>query len=259
MNHKENFKRIVNSILDVRKLVIRIFFILWAIIILALVLKYTIGLWYPIIVEVDWFIKMCNFIDNHNILRYSIMFMFYILSLNIWFLTSASLKKYTNKKLLLLVNGLIVFSFIIKIFNNTLGCIFELPYLIGIPIFLNIRNKVYCKPKRKWLNIGLPIIIYVLFNLWQMNIGLVRDCFEIFTFLPTLIAYVVQIDYYAILINTWIGVSYMGLFSGGWLFATDLVGLKADLEKELAKANPDKEYIKELEKRIAEIEKAEDK
>lgn len=51
----------------------------------------------------------------------------------------------------------------------------------------------------------------------------------------------------------------MGLFSGGWLFATDLVGLKADLEKELAKENPDKEYIKELEKRIAEIEKAENK
>jgi hypothetical protein len=88
---------------------------------------------------------------------------------------------------------------------------------------------------------------------------IVRDCNKILSLLPTMIIYAIQTDYYAILLNTWIGVSYMGLVSGGWFFASDLVGLKAQLQKELAKETPDKEYVKELEKRIKGFEEASNK
>lgn len=259
MRMKEKLSKLINSIVDVRKLVFRTFIVLWAVVILALITKYTMGMWYPVVIEIDWIVKLCTFIDNHTVLNYAIMFMFYITSLNFWFLTATSLKKYSSNKLFILINVLIVISFVTKMFSNLIGCIAELTYLIAIPIYLNVKNKTFVKPKRKWLNVGLPIIIYLLLNIWQLNIGLVRDCFELFTFLPSLIKYTVQIDYYAILLNTWIGVSYMGLLSGGWLFASDLVGLKAQLQKELAKETPDKEYVKELEKRIKGFEEASNK
>lgn len=259
MRMKEKLSKLINSIVDVRKLVLRTFIVLWAVVILALITKYTMGMWYPIVIEIEWIVKLCTFIDNHTILNHAIMFMFYITSLNFWFLTAASLKRYSSKKLFILINVLIVISFVAKIFDNLIGCIAELSYLIAIPIYLNVKNKIFIKPKRKWLNVGLPIIIYLLLNIWQLNIALVRDVDKLLKDMPLLISYAIQIDYYAILLNTWIGVSYMSLFSGGWIFASDLVGLKAQLQKELAKETPDKEYVKELEKRIKGFEETSNK
>ena len=259
MRMKEKLSKLINSIVDVRKLVLRTFIVLWAVLILALITKYTMGMWYPIVIDIEWIVKVSNFIDSNVILNYATRFILYILSLNIWFLSATALKKYPNKKMLISINLMIILSFVIKSFSNLLGCIAELPYLIGIPIYLNVKNKTFVKPKRKWLNVGLPIIIYLLFNLWQMNIMIVRDCNKILSLLPTMIIYAIQTDYYAILLNTWIGVSYMGLVSGGWFFASDLVGLKAQLQKELAKETPDKEYVKELEKRIKGFEETSNK
>ena len=260
MRMKEKLSKLINSIVDVRKLVLRTFIVLWAVVILALITKYTMGMWYPIVIEIEWFIKLCTFIDNHTILNYAIMFMFYITSLNFWFLTAASLKKYSSKKLFVLINVLITSSFFIKDFSNTLGSLFEMIYLILIPIYLNIKNKTFENRKRKWFKIiAVPIIIYALLNLWQLNILLIRDINELLKNMPSLIKYTIQIDYYAILLNIWIGVSHMSLLSGGWFFSKTLTGLKAQLQKELAKKSPDKRYVTELEKRIKGFEETSNK
>lgn len=125
MRMKEKLSKLINSIVDVRKLVLRTFIVLWAVVTLALITKYTMGMWYPIVIEIEWIVKLCTFIDNHTILNYAIMFMFYITSLNFWFLTAASLKRYSSKKLFILINVLIVISFVAKIFDNLIGCIAE--------------------------------------------------------------------------------------------------------------------------------------
>lgn len=48
----------------------------------------------------------------------------------------------------------------------------------------------------------------------------------------------------------------MGLWSG-WFFSKDITVLKAEKEKELAKAEPDMEKVADIEKQISEIEKSE--
>ena len=246
-------KKFINKILDVPKLIRTIWIMLWVILIILLVFKFCFNLWYPIIVKNEVFINICNYIDEHKWLIVTIMFILYFLSVNIISLTCMGKRKYPSVKFGILINIIIISLFIIKYFVSVLGSILEIFYIIGFFIFINIKNKNF--PNKKY-DILMPIIQYAIINLWQLLIYLVRglDISSLNNY-PVLIPYIIQIDYYIFLIITWIGVSYMGLYSIGWLFGKDITVLKAEREKELSKAKPNMKKINSIDIRIAELEK----
>lgn len=82
--------------IDFKKLITRIWVILWLILAILLVMKFCFGIWYPIAVNNNNFIAICNFIDNNTILKCLVGGMFYILNINVWYLSSTRQKKYSK-------------------------------------------------------------------------------------------------------------------------------------------------------------------
>lgn len=239
------------KLVDTKKLVFRLWLSLWIILGILVIFKLCFNIWYPIVVENETLIKISNYIDNNKYLKYIIMAMFYITSLNVWFLTSTLEKTYKNIKFSIISQILIIACYIIKVYNNVVGCIIEIVYLILIPICINFKNKNINKIR----SFIIPIIVYALVSLWQMNILFIRDISNILSDLPMFIWLFIQLDYYLFLIIMWLGVSYMGLLSGGWFFGKDITKLKAMKEKELAKKEPDKKLIERIDKAIEKQEK----
>lgn len=244
-------KKFINKILDVPKLIRRLWLLLWILLAILLVMKFCFGIWYPIVVKNENLIAFNNFICN-SWSRYIILSIFYLLNANLLYLISSIKKKYNNILEFLLINILSIISFIVKCFNRNIAIIFEILISIIIPIISLL--KTYKKGNRIFL-VLFPILVQILVFLWQLNIYLVRDInFDIATDDHILIGIVLQLDYYIFLIITWIGVTYMSLF-GFWLFSKDITVLKAEREKELKKAKPNMKKIESLDIRIAELEK----
>lgn len=242
----------MKKLINFPKLIKTLWICLWAILGILLILKFCFGKWYPIVVENERFLNLCNIIDHTTWAKCLIGCLFYMLSINVWILTATSKRMYTNVVLPIILNIFVLGIFLIKFFvNTTIANFIELIYLVIIPIIHNVRGKTF---KKNVINIMLPIIIYVLFNLFQMNILLVRNVKTILSDDMFVIGMIMQIDYYVFLIISYIGVCHMGWWSGGWFFGKSLTELKAEREKELAKEEPDKDFIAELDKAIAEKE-----
>ena len=244
----------INKLVDVPKLVHRIWLILWITLAIFVVAKLCFNMWYPIVIENENIIKICSYIDNNELVKYIIMLMFYLLNANIIFLTFIRKLKFPNKIFMILFNIANIIGYFVKGINNVYGIVFEVSVIL-ISIFVNIRNKTFSKIK--W-NILFPIIIYLMINIWQLNIFFIRGINDILNKLPSLIFITIQIDYYIFLIITWIGVVYyMGLLGYGWLWGKSEVELLALKEKELAKEKPDLELIKEIDKALEKAKKNE--
>ena len=237
------------KLFDTKKLVFRIWICLWIILAIMVIFKFCFNIWYPIVEDNKYILAISRFIYDNWVVKTIIMYGFYILNINLWILISILSKKYSNKKILILIQFLMIIGFTIKNFNNTYGCIFELLYLVIIPIIINLKRNI-----NKLFSIIFPIVIYLMINIWQLNIGFIRGIDNVITNLPFIISFYLQIDYYIFILNTWIGVSFMGLWGGGWLWGKSLTELKAMKEKELAKENPDAELIAEIDKAIAKKE-----
>lgn len=255
----------ISKIVDMPKLIKRVWLILWAMLFIAVFMKFCFNIWYPIVVESPIVIKIGDFIDNHYLLYILVALMLYILNINFWFLTAIKRIRYSKFYHLIIINILVIVGFILKLNNNFIGLIYEmLTYLILIPIIINIKNRTFTNYRHKnkllvnlW-NILYPIIIYLIINIWQSNMIFVRGIQDVLTNIPILISLVLQIDYYIFLIITWIGGNYyMGIFGGGWWWNKATTELEAIKAAELKKANPDAKLIadidKELERRTNEI------
>lgn len=246
-------RKFINKILDVPKLIRTIWIMLWVILIILLVFKFCFNLWYPIVIENEAFINICNFIDNHEWLSKTIMLLFYIINLNLLSLINMGKEKYSNILELIIINIIIVSVFFIKLLNTILGNVLEILFLFVAFSFVNIKQRNY---KNKIIDILIPLIMYAVINIWQLSIYLVRGLdLNALDSMPNLIPYILQFDYYIFLIITWIGVSFMGLFGAGWLWSKDITVLKAHKEKELAKEKPDMKLVEKIDSRIAELEK----
>lgn len=242
-------KNFILKIVNLPKLIKRLWIILWLSLFILVAMKLCFNVWYPIIVENDFIINICNFIDDNKIIKILLYLVFYILNCNIIFLTSTIQKKYNNKLLAIILNVIFVIVYLIKFTYNTIGSILEIITIIILPIIYNVLSK---KINIK-ISILLPIIIYILLNLWQLNILFVRNINNILTDIPTLISLILQIDYYIFLLITWIGVSYMGAWGIGWLWGkteTELLALK---EEELKKEKPDEKLIEQIDKKLEEL------
>lgn len=244
-------KNFINKILDLPKLIRTIWFILWIILIILLVMKFCFGIWYPIIVKNENLIKFNNFICSSWV-RYIILVLFYLISGNILYLTSSIKRKYSNILEFIVINSLMIINFIIKCYNRNYAIIIELLISVVIPIITLLKTY---KNGNKIFLILFPFAIQLLIFLWQLNIYLVRGIdFDIATDNHILIGIILQLDYYIFLTITWIGVTFMSLFSF-WIFSKDITVLKAAKEKELARKTPNLETIEKIDERIAELEK----
>lgn len=247
-------KKFINKILDAPKLIKTLWLMLWIILVILLVMKFCFGIWYPVVVENEWFINMCNFIDNNKWLYYIMNCITYLISGNLICLTYIGKKYYSKWYIWLIMVSIIISIYFLKIKVDFIGIIFEI-ILIIICIIYNIKNNTF---KNKFVNILLPIIYYGIINLYQLTLLLIRVNEEfVLTNLPSLMIIIIQIDYYIFLTITWIGVCFMGIASFGWFFGKDITTLKAEKEKELAKKEPDMELIEKIDSRIAELEKVE--
>jgi len=244
-------KNFINRILDVPKLIRTIWFILWIILIILLVMKFCFGIWYPIVIKNESIMEFNSFIRDSWI-KYVIQVVFYFISSNILYLITTIKKKYGSVLEMLIINVLILSAFLCKMYFEILGIFFELIFLIVVPIVYMIKFKKYYRFSFRLL---YPVVIQLLIYLWMLNIFFIRDLDtnkinnEYFIF-----GFVLQLDYYIFIIITWIGVSFMGLWSV-WIFSKDITVLKAAREKELARKTPNMETIAKIDKRIAELEK----
>lgn len=215
----------LSKILNVPKLIIRIWIILWISLFILVAMKFCFNIWYPIVIENEIVLAICNFIDNHFIVKYMMSVILYLININIWVLIAIKKMKFKKKFTFIIMSIIYFLGNSLKWLDNNIGSTFELLYLILFPIIYNYKYKTFSK--RIW-NVLFPIIIYLLINFWQLNIFIIRDIENILTNMPTAITYALQIDYYIFLIITWIGVNYfMGVFGGGWLWSKSITELKA--------------------------------
>lgn len=244
--------KITKKIVNMPKLIKTIWFLLWAILIAMLVLKKLFNVWYPIVVKWEGFISFCSFIDKNEVLRYFIMFVLYVASANIMFLTLIKSKTYKNKLFALILNIIIICCWALKEFYTVLGMIIEIFYLVIVTSVINIKRKTF-----------YPIIFNFIFSfiyfdtimLWQRNILMIKGINDILDTLPFVIILVIQFDYYVFLLITLIGVNYMGIISPGWWFARKITKFKALKEAELKKEVPNRKYLAELDESIAKAQK----
>ncbi len=242
-------KKFINKILNVPKLILRIWLLLWFSLIILLVMKLRFGIWYPVISSNNTFNMICNFIEDTKWLKVLILCLFYYLNLNLLYLISCKKKK---PKIIegIVINVLIGISFIVKYNFGNFSYISEAVILILLPIIsLIIRYKTVSKIKL----IIFPIILQAVIALWQLNILFVRGLDITCLTDKTIIGLIMQLDCYVFLIITFMEVNLMGLW-GAWFWSKDVTILKAEKEKELAKEKPDMDKVAEIDKRISELE-----
>lgn len=241
----------INKILDTKKLIFRLWIVLWLCLLILLILKFCFGIWYPIVVENENFIKVCDFADNNLIFNISIRIFFFILSSNILLLTIIGKRKYDKWYLAILSNAVFIGIFLLKDNFEFIGLIFE----VGIIVFAIIFNLKTRNFRRKLFDVLIPIIVYIVVNAWQFSIYFVRDLdIKRIENYGTLIGLILMLDYYVFLIITFMEVCYMGTWSWGWLFGKSTTELRALKEAELKKENPDKDFLEVIDKAIAKNE-----
>lgn len=250
MADDSKFKKFVNKIIDVPKLIIRLWIVLWAILLILLVMKIIFNIWYPVFSTNQSFNTFCDYLEKNKELKYAINFAFYFASSNITYFIASLQKKYSKWYECIIVNILILTSFIIKIYNNYLAFPFEIMFTIIIPIIVLYRKEI----KNKFLLVLYPVIIQLFLILFQLIITFVRGLPNNLNDSSIDVQIIMQTDYYIFLFLTWMGVNFMGLM-GVWFWGRDITVLKAEKEKELAKSNPDQKLISEIDKQILELEK----
>lgn len=244
-------RKFIDKILDIPKLIRRIWIILWLLLGILLVMKFCFGIWYPIVIENEWFLKLNDYVQTSWI-KYLILALFYMFSDNFLYLISCSKSKYTNVTEFCIIQTLLLVGFIIKVRFGYFSIIIDVIYSMILPIIYLYKTH----PKNNKIKTFIyPILSQMLIMVFQLNILFIRDLdSESINNEYFILGFVLQLDYYIFLIITWIGVSYMGLWSS-WFFSKDSTALKAEKAKELAKSKPNMKKIESLDIKIAELEK----
>ena len=243
-------KKFINKILDVPKLIRRIWLLLWICLVILLVMKFCFGIWYPIVVKNEVLINFNNFVSS-NWLKYVVLGAFYLLNGNFAYLTGCQKLKYNHFVEAIIINILTIGVLCLKYANSVAGTFGEIMLFIVVPIIYSLK---YHKEYSKLKNILIPIIVQGLVMIWQCNILLVRGLPNVLADVEVIIQIVLQLDYYIFLIILYLEVNYMS-YIGLWFFGKDITTLKAEKEKELKKAKPNMKKVEAIDSKIAELEK----
>lgn len=247
-----NFKEFINEIIDVPKLVFRFWLSLWIVLLILIFFKVVFNVWYPIIVENSIILKIDDFINKYDWIDIVISLMFYLVSSI--FLFQIGIKKIRMKwygYLFVTISFTGIFFF--KTFvNNYLAFLLEMSFGVIIPIVYNLKYKTF---NNKIKCILYPIIFNIVISLYQSTLMFVRNINELLSTSSAIIKYTLQMDYYVFLLITLIWeVFFMGNL-GWWFFGKDITVLKAELEKEEKKKEPNEKKVLKLKERIDKLEK----
>lgn len=234
------------ELIDKKKLIRTLWFLVWLIIIFIVLLKLVFNKWFPIIIENYKLMCFSKKLDNTRVLKYFVFLSFYLLNGNMLYLTSSYKKKYKNKIELFIIDILIILSFIIKIYFNYYSLLIELLITIVIPIINLYKYNKYSK----LICILHPILVQVITILWQANILFARNLPHMLKNETIVVQIILQIDYYIFIIVMYIGeVNNMGLI-GFWLFGKDKTTIKAMIERENKKSKPNQKKLDKLQKAL---------
>lgn len=237
--------KFIEKFVNLPRLIKTLYIMLWAILIAFVVLKLCFNIWYPIAVESVTFINICEFIDGTKILKLAINLVLFLFTANIIFLTFIGKWKYDSILHFVIINLMLITIFVVKNYFSIIGSLLDI-ILIIIAIIVNCKNNRFEKNIK---NVLLPIIVYLLFNLWQLNMLFIKDVNELLSNAPTLVLLIIQFDYHIFLIIMWLGVNlFMGISSLGWFFGKSDTELKEIREKELNKQKPNYKLVKDIEK-----------
>lgn len=151
-------RKFIDKILDIPKLIRRIWIILWLLLGILLVMKFCFGIWYPIVIENEWFLKL-NDLIKISWIKYLILSIFYLINANLLYLISCTKKKYINITEFTIINALSILSFVIKCFNRNFVIITEILISVIIPIIFLLKTY---KNSKKILLVLFPIIAQIL-------------------------------------------------------------------------------------------------
>lgn len=236
----------MDRLVNVSRLVKRIYIVLWLILIFFFILKLCFGMWYPIVVENDKLMAISEWIDMTPIARYGIYYLLYQFNfIMVYYIISM---RYTNlsKKQFVIISSLATISYILEVLleRGIIGipiyALIELPLMTIIPIYFSKR--------RLWSVINLFVII-----LFQLTIMFVRGIDDINSI--TMVVYLMlMVDYYIFLFILYFRRRYTMGLGGVFFFGDDLKVCKAKLEElKNADAN-DEDEIKALENHIHNLE-----
>lgn len=178
------------------KAIRRAIILCWAMLIVCFVIKLLGGNWFEIAVNNEHFVRLCEAIDNNNILLYGISYFVYIVSAN-WIIASCSLLPIP--KTYEMVTNVVCFSFVwsMQFVSNIVKIIVEIVAVIVLPIVFNVlrhrdtpARQIF---KKTWF---YGIIGYTFIFLFQAISLITRNIGIKFTDDSTLVTFVLLIDYY---------------------------------------------------------------
>lgn len=201
-------------------------------------LKLLFNLWYPIILENERLLAFSNLLDANIVIRNIIYSGFYLF--NIYMITLIlNMKKKFSLKISILILISFTLIFILKIYNNNLAMILELLLFI----LFSIRNLKHIK---------YMLLMLLIIMSFQLTLLFVRGIEELLKDIPSMIAILLQIDYYIFLTTIYIGGCHMSLL-GAFFFGKTSVEVRANIERELLKEEPNQDILNKMYKAFYEI------
>lgn len=215
LTFKNLFKILGLDKVDWKKATTRLLAVLWGVLACCFIIKIFGGNIFEIITYNKSFIRICDIIENNNILSKLYPLPFYLLSsyLVIWII---SREKPKNNQLWFII--LFLFIYLLKIYNDLIGMLFELLF-----IYIGYSLK---RTKKIWRGLETYLVVFSLelISLLTRNIGYKLTDDSILTSSIYMIDYYIMMSIYCI--NTIIRKE--GIFMG--LFGTILLSKK---EKQL--------------------------
>lgn len=163
----------------------------WSVLILCLIIKLFGGNWFELASNNKNFIQICNYVDNKISIKIILACIFQLLSG--YLVISISMNKTKFKCYEIITFGtLLIARSILGWYVSWCTIIFDILVLLALPMIMT----------KKVLR---PIICFLLLNVYQIISLLIRNFgFNNFNDNSTLLSLIMQVDYYVMLLITWL-------------------------------------------------------
>ena len=152
---------------DKKSLTIKLFVIVWVVLLFHVLLKLTFNYWQPYVIPNHQLQAISDFIDNHSILKLAIDKAFYFVNVVFMLLAGLQQWKFKNNKILIVVLVCTLISAIgnYTSFDTIIDSIVLIFSLICLPLMINVK---------KWKTILLTFIfsyVFLFLSLWLEGIA----------------------------------------------------------------------------------------
>lgn len=240
----------MDRLVNVSRLVKRIYIVLWLILIFFFILKLCFGMWYPIVVENDKLMAISEWLDTTPIARYGIYYLLYQFDVILGFYIIGMRYKNLTKKQFVILSSFVTICYLLKMLTNE--NILSIPIYLIVELHLTIIIPFILSKRKKWSIVNMVAIV-----IFQLTIMFVRGIDDINGI--TMVVYLMlMVDYYIFLIVIYFRRRYIMGMGGKWFFGNVIAECEAKLE-ELKNADvKDEAQIKALENHIHDLKIDED-